>query len=208
MDTGFKYRPRFKDIRIRPPGGKPAEEVTVCEYPRCQEHATAKAPKAPDRLNEHYHFCQKHAAEYNKSWNFFEGMSEGAAQAYAQSAAWGHRPTWNFRAGGTARAKAQRASTDWQSAFIDPFSMFGERPPPGHANGAAAPKGPQTGRLQQKALDALGLEASASKSDVRKRYAELVRAYHPDANGGDRSREEALQRVVASYQILKSAGMA
>lgn len=93
MDTGFKYRPRFKDIRIRPPGGKPAEEVTLCEYPRCQEHATAKAPKAPDRLNEHYHFCQKHAADYNKSWNFFEGMSEGAARAYAQSAAWGHRPT-------------------------------------------------------------------------------------------------------------------
>jgi len=28
MDSGFKYRPRFKDIRIRPPGGKPAEDVT------------------------------------------------------------------------------------------------------------------------------------------------------------------------------------
>ena len=24
-------------------------------------------------LNEHYWFCQPHAAEYNKQWNFFAG---------------------------------------------------------------------------------------------------------------------------------------
>ena len=34
-----------------------------------------KAPNSPDR----WHFCEAHAAEYNKNWNYFEGL--GAAEA-------------------------------------------------------------------------------------------------------------------------------
>ena len=52
------------------------------------------------------------------------------------------------------------------------------------------------------------LEAGADPSKVRRRYAELVKRYHPDANDGDRSSEEHLGRVIAAYQILKNAGMA
>ena len=37
----------------------------------CGEH---RAPK--DRsLSNYYYFCTEHAREYNKTWNFFEGMS-------------------------------------------------------------------------------------------------------------------------------------
>lgn len=64
------------------------------------------------------------------------------------------------------------------------------------------------GRLQTKALETMSLEPDVDPSTVRKRYAELVKQLHPDANGGDRSSEEQLGRVIASYQILKSAGMA
>jgi len=105
MDSDFKYRPRFKDIRIRPPGGKPAEEVTLCEYPRCNEHATAKAPKSRERLNEHYHFCQKHAAEYNKSWNFFEGM----ASTFSCKVAFKNIVRAEVPSGAGARVLAERA---------------------------------------------------------------------------------------------------
>lgn len=209
MSTGFKYTPRFRDMRIKPPKDEPSVDEDACDYPKCQRKATTRAPKSPNRLNEHYRFCQSHAAEYNKSWNFFEGMSESAARAYQESASYGHRPTWNFRGGSTHRKHAQRASVDWQSAFFDPFSVFGDRPPPGSGE-AKRPEseGPRPGRLQEKALDALGLEFGAEKSEIRKRYAELVRAYHPDSNGGDRSHEDALQKVVASYQILRGAGLA
>jgi curved DNA-binding protein CbpA len=31
----------------------------------------------------------------------------------------------------------------------------------------------------------------------------LVRKYHPDRNGGDRSHEGKLQRVVEAYQLLR-----
>ena len=36
-------------------------------------------------------------------------------------------------------------------------------------------------------------------------FAELVRRYHPDRNGGDRSHEKALQDVIAAYTALKGA---
>jgi curved DNA-binding protein CbpA len=32
-----------------------------------------------------------------------------------------------------------------------------------------------------------------------------VRLYHPDRNGGDRSHEAALQRVIEAYQLLRGA---
>ena len=40
-----------------------------------------------------------------------------------------------------------------------------------------------------------------------KRTKELVRRLHPDANNGDRSGENRLQRVIRAYQSLRKSGM-
>jgi curved DNA-binding protein CbpA len=40
---------------------------------------------------------------------------------------------------------------------------------------------------------------------VRKRYSELVRRFHPDRNGGDRSHERQLAQVIAAWQSLRKA---
>jgi curved DNA-binding protein CbpA len=37
------------------------------------------------------------------------------------------------------------------------------------------------------------------------RYLELVKRCHPDANGGDRSAEHKLQRVIRAYKTLQKA---
>ena len=37
------------------------------------------------------------------------------------------------------------------------------------------------------------------------RYLELVKRCHPDANGGDRSAETKLQRVIKAYKTLQKA---
>jgi curved DNA-binding protein CbpA len=49
----------------------------------------------------------------------------------------------------------------------------------------------------------LGLAVDADRRALRIRYAELVRKFHPDHNGGDRSHEKALQAVIEAYQALK-----
>ena len=86
MPTAFQYKPKFVDIRVRPPSPeddivtddvfalKPGERV--CDHAECRKAGSAKAPKSRDMLNEHYWFCQGHAAEYNRSWNFFAGEKE------------------------------------------------------------------------------------------------------------------------------------
>ncbi|MES2136752.1 MAG: DnaJ domain-containing protein, partial [Pseudomonadota bacterium] len=38
-----------------------------------------------------------------------------------------------------------------------------------------------------------------------KRYSGLVRRYHPDKNGGDRSHEGRLGEVIEAYQLLRKA---
>ena len=94
MTENYKYTPRFKDMRIRPPKegeehlGRPEEDVLrlkpgekPCEWPSCHKAATARAPKSREMINQYYQFCTAHAAEYNKNWNFFAGMSEGEASA-------------------------------------------------------------------------------------------------------------------------------
>ena len=51
----------------------------------------------------------------------------------------------------------------------------------------------------------LGLKPDADRAALRKRYAELLRRYHPDRNGGDRSHERLLQAVIEAYQRLREA---
>jgi len=61
--------------------------------------------------------------------------------------------------------------------------------------------------MQAKALEELSLPETADGGQIRARYAELVKRWHPDANGGDRAAEANLHRVLAAYQTLKAAGL-
>jgi len=56
---------------------------------------------------------------------------------------------------------------------------------------------------ERRALEALGLSLDADRRELRNRYSQLVRKYHPDRNGGDRSFEARLQGVVEAYQLLR-----
>ena len=59
---------------------------------------------------------------------------------------------------------------------------------------------------ERKALDRLGLDIGATPAQVKVRFKELVKQFHPDVNGGDRSTEDRLVEVIQSYNYLKSAG--
>jgi hypothetical protein len=215
MNGAFRYKPKFVDIRVRPP--KPEEEEAAahgedvhrlkpgerpCEWAECRAAATARAPKSRERLNEHYWFCQAHAAEYNRSWNFFEGMNESQIAAAQAARATGDRPTWQFKASRFSREAASFAQRAGQG-YADPFDLLGRR-----ARAAQAKEqGRRLGRLEQRALADLDLDEGADKTAIRTRYTELVKRCHPDANGGDRSAEQRLQRVLKAYKTLRQAGL-
>src|SRR6185437_16923037 len=140
MAAAFQYKPRFVDIRVRPPveTDESAEDVTAlkpgeraCDHPGCMKAATARAPKSRDMLNEHYWFCQGHAAEYNRNWNFFAGMSEGEVRRRQQDELFtGGRPTWEMKAGRFSReAAAFAGKMGTGQGYRDPFNLFGRGGP-------------------------------------------------------------------------------
>jgi hypothetical protein len=60
-------------------------------------------------------------------------------------------------------------------------------------------------KAERRALSVLGLGDDADRHQLRQRYSGLVRRYHPDKNGGDRSHEGRLREVIEAYQLLRKA---
>jgi hypothetical protein len=216
MSGAFQYRPKFRDIRVRPP--KPEEEQAAdvhrlkpgqrgCEWPSCRRPADSRAPKARDLPGEHYWFCQPHAGEYNRNWNFFAGMSEAEIRAHVDDEVQtGGRPTWQFKASKFSReAAAFSTKAGTGQGYADPFDLFGHKPRP-----APEPEAPlrRLGKLERQAFADLDLPETADAAAIRARYAQLVKRCHPDANNGDRSAEHQLQRVLRAYKTLQKSKLA
>jgi hypothetical protein len=208
MATRFQYKPRFVDIRVRPPQdeGEASEDVNalkpgekLCDHPGCRAAGSTRAPKSRDLLGEHYWFCQPHAAEYNRSWNFFAGMSEDEVKARINDDLTGGRPTWPFKAS----PKSREASAA-RGFFKDPFNLFAGSAQ-ARERAARQARDRNLGRLEMQALIDLNLEPGADRPTIRARYTELVKRCHPDANGGDRSAEHKLQQVIRAYKTLRKA---
>ncbi|WP_312136979.1 J domain-containing protein [Brevundimonas sp. BH3] len=223
MSASFEYKPRFTDIRVKPP--KPEEEAAAadvlhlkpgeipCEWADCSRPATAKAPKSREQINQFYNFCQAHAGQYNKNWNFYSGMSEGEIRAAQENEAMtGGRPTWDMKVSRNSRVNAGSAAKHGPAdatagSWQDSYGLFGRRV------NESAPSGPvmseaeaRMGKLERQAIAELGLEPGADKAAVKARYHELLKRFHPDMNGGDRATEAKLQHVIKAYKTLKKAG--
>ncbi len=204
MSDSYSYRPKFTDIRIRKPMSISAakEEPKPCEAEGCINPGKCKAPKSRDNPKEFWWFCEKHAAEFNKNWNFFEGMSDGEQRAFQEAERHGHRPTWNFGAKGGSRESATLSRNNRYAG--KPGETFFSRK--GRARRHAAMEvASNASEPIKRAYEDLGLTHTASAQEVRATYAELVRRFHPDSNGGDRSAEARLQAVVKAYKVLKTS---
>ena len=57
-----------------------AATVRMCDRHGCDRPGDRPAPKAPNSPDRWY-FCETHAAEYNRNWNYFEGLSAEEAAA-------------------------------------------------------------------------------------------------------------------------------
>lgn len=132
--------------------------------------------------------CLEHVRAFNARYNYFDGMTPDEVSA-AQSPLAG----W------------VRDTVRGKPAFSlgDPHELFTAAAEPRPAPRSAPARWSSKGDAQ--ALGTLGLDRSASAADIRRAYRRLVRRYHPDSNGGDRSHEGKLQAVVGAFTHLKSA---
>lgn len=76
VDWGF---PRWRGYGA----ASAATTVRLCDRHGCAEPGNCPAPKSPNSP-ERWYFCQAHAGEYNRGWNYFEGLTaEEAAEREA-----------------------------------------------------------------------------------------------------------------------------
>lgn len=108
-DWGF---PRWRSYADK---GRDAARIRLCDREGCTEPGDRPAPKAPNSP-ERWHFCEAHAAEYNKNWDYFANLSAAEAAAreadeqrgangYKQSAHW----QWGGPGDGTRSREEMRA---------------------------------------------------------------------------------------------------
>ncbi|HJP69296.1 MAG TPA: J domain-containing protein [Sphingomicrobium sp.] len=170
-----------------------------CAAPGCTAPGEFKAPLQPanfDGPGAWRFLCLDHVREHNAKYNYFQGMSpEEISQSQGPLGGW-ERPSRRFAANGA------DPPPKW-SDFSDPLDAISGR------FGRLREKAGQHSRFskaEQRALSVLGLGEDASRHSLRKRYSALVRRYHPDKNGGDRSQEDRLGEVIQAYQLLRKAG--
>jgi hypothetical protein len=185
--------------------GRREAQGRQCDWPGCAEPGEFRAPggRAPgfDGPGDYRWFCLDHVRAFNAGYDYFSGMSPEEIYA-AQSPLHG----WERET----RAFSPTAGIDspprWAD-YTDPLEAISARARD-HMR-MRMPAERKDGRVvspeERRALDVLGLPLDADRKALRGRYSDLVRRYHPDRNGGDRSYETRLQGVVEAYQLLRKA---
>ena len=85
-DWGF---PRWRGYGSK----RDAARVRECDRHGCDRPGRHPAPKAPNS-SDRWYFCEAHAAEYNRRWNYFEGLT---AEEMAEREAAETRDATGFR---------------------------------------------------------------------------------------------------------------
>ncbi len=188
----------MKDRRSTPRDAFPWEKeegTRPCDHEGCAGEGLYQAPCAPDNLETFYRLCLDHVRSYNKAWNFFAHMSPVEIETYNRGDTVGWRPSWPL---GERMAPMEAA---W-SRFSDSFT--GDTDSNGYNDGSAPSNLHWADATQAKALNLFDLQSPLTLEQLKIRYKELVKRYHPDANGGDKESEERLKQVNEAYGVLKS----
>ncbi|MZR29284.1 J domain-containing protein [Sneathiella litorea] len=172
-----------------------------CDHSDCFEAGEYRAPKARlldrGKPTDYQWFCLGHIREFNKSWNFFDGMTAEEVLRYKDEDITGHRPTWKL---GTRTASGRKEYRyDDPFDFRDDMGASEEASAKAKANGKA-PIDPK----EREALAVLNLQPGCDLDQIKRRHKELAKKYHPDIRGGDKEAEEILKNINQAYTLLRS----
>lgn len=186
--------------------GRYEDTGRVCDCPGCTEPGEFRAPGGHghgfDGPGQWRWMCLHHVREFNAGYDWFEGMNADEIFA-AQSPAAG----WRTESPGFGANAGVDGMPRWAD-FDDPLDAIAARAAGIKSRARCEAEMAMDGRFSREeaeALETMGLGLDVDRQRVRRRYAELVRRYHPDRNGGDRQYESRLNRVVEAYQTLRKS---
>ncbi|CAH0193828.1 hypothetical protein ROS9278_01751 [Roseomonas sp. CECT 9278] len=164
----------------------------ACEHPGCTEPGLFRAPR--DRSLRHFlWFCLPHVRDYNKAWDYYKGMAPNEIEAHLRDDTAWQRPTWPLgRLGGAGRFDAE--------ILRDPLGVLNGEAPTARRRPRDVVEVPPELRA---ALELMDLSWPLDQVELRTRYKDLAKRYHPDATGGDRAAEDRLKDINRAYSLLK-----
>ena len=163
----------FDGIKISKKQEAPNRENN-CQWEDCEMPAVHKAPKGRGLEGQYYNFCLKHVREYNKNYNYFEGMNQTDLSKFQKEAMLGDRPTWKLGVDNKdqlgsfsaeeilKKLKANRVGDNQNDEKLNLNNQ----------------KRQKIGNAAKKALYVLGLDNASSSDEIKNRYKLLVKKHH------------------------------
>jgi len=162
----------------------------ICDWNNCLEEGTYKAPIEKDNSKKYRMLCLNHVKEFNKNWNYFEGMNDDQIYEFIKSDMTWHKPTQSF------------SSSDnfftilWNNALKDELNKN---------NGKFDHmKKFKFNHNDVKAFGILGISIGIKWEKVQEKFKKLVKKFHPDMNAGSKKYEDKLKIITLAYTQLKN----
>ena len=167
----------------------------LCDHKECSKQGKYKAPKSRLRINEYYLFCLKHVTNYNKSWDFYKGLSVDQIELSMRKDTVWDRPSWPLS------GNPMQIINQIRDLLHSDYSLFEKEDDLQKflknkiINDILTP-------LEQKCIDVLGISMPINIDNIKKAYKKLVKIFHPDVNKDRKEAEKRFKEINEAYKIL------
>ena len=163
----------------------------ICEWENCKANGEYKAPIEKDNNKNYKWLCKEHIKLFNKSWDYFDGMSQKEIENFLKSDITWHKPTQKFG------SNDNFFNILWNNALSDKFNFFKQEKKHVYLN---------RNKLTEKdkgAFKIMGLDFDSDWPKIQKKFKTLVKKFHPDRNAGSKEFEDKLKKITLAYSHLK-----
>ena len=166
-----------------------------CDKEDCQEKGEFRAPKSRILLNQYYFFCLDHVKEYNKSWDFYRGLSVNQIETSMREDIIWNRPSWPLKGNPYKVINEINELYEDDPNLLNLDRSYGEY----FKNKIIDEKLTSEENL---ALSTLELKLPLTLENIKKNYKKLVKIFHPDVNGNNKKAEDKFKEINSAYKIL------
>ena len=170
-------------------------KLKICDKLGCKDEGSHKAPKSRSNLDEYYYFCLKHVSEYNKSWDFYKGLSVDQIELSMRKDTVWDRPSWPLK------GNPGKVIEQLKEFLSNDYSLFEkDREIKDFLNNKKIDS--TLTAKENDSLNTLGLKIPITVDEIKKKYKKLVKIFHPDVNANNKEAERKFREITESYKIL------
>ena len=187
--TKFKYNTFKKNLSWE------KYTLKICDNTSCKDKGEYKAPKSRSNLNQYYFFCLKHIQEYNKSWDFYRGLSIDQIESSMRKDTVWDRPSWPLKGN-------PKNITEKLNDFLASDSSLFEKEKEIRDFLKNKLIDENLSNIEISSLKVLDLKIPISVDEIKKKYKKLVKIFHPDVNANNKESEKKFKEIAEAYKIL------